>query len=184
MNTDTTNDKVTEWQTATDLSTKSSNETLQPTTKSTSYLPTTKHPIIMLSPMPTIMNSKQLVSKFQLKKYETPINGNCGIQGIMDHLNIEKEINIDIYNLENVALFRRYLYVEIVTMLLDDKIKSKGFEKDFQILSLSSEYILDTSVYFLDNHERYKTIGKLDKELWLDHKIVLPLIAFVLKKSI
>ena len=62
MNNDTTNDKVTECQTATDLSTKSSNDhTLQPTTKSTSYLPTTKHPVIMLSPMSTIMNSKQLV---------------------------------------------------------------------------------------------------------------------------
>ena len=138
----------------------------------------------MISPMSTIMSSKSLVSKFQLKKYQTPIDGNCGIQAIMHHLNIEKEINIDIYNLENVALFRRYLYVEIVTMLLDEKIQSNEFEKDFQILSLASDVVLDTSVYSLENHERYKVSGKIDKDLWLDHQLVLPLIAFVFKKSI
>ena len=69
--------------TSTDLSAKSSKNSLQTTTTSTSLISTKTHPVDMISPMSTIMSSKSLVSKFQLKKYKTPIDGNCGIQATL-----------------------------------------------------------------------------------------------------
>lgn len=55
-----------------------------------------------------------MMEKFGLVVYDTPGDGNCAIQGIMHHLNVAKSMNVDIWDLENVSLFRRFLCVEIM----------------------------------------------------------------------
>lgn len=132
-----------------------------------------------------LKESKQVLNDFKLTVYDTPGEGNCAIQGIMHHLNVERNMNIDIFDLENVALFWRYLCTKVMEIFLDESIIHPNGEKDIYFSALKTSIdILYNGLYSLKSHEKYKKNGRLWKKFWLDHEILLPLIAFVLKKSI
>ena len=128
---------------------------------------------------------KTIKRSFKLKLYESPGDGNCGIQSIMHHLNIENKMSVDIHDLENVALFRRYLCYEVMKIFIDETITHPNDMKATVLLSLSDESsVLFNGLYSIENHEKYTSKGRLAEHLWLDHQTILPLISFVLKKSI
>ena len=126
-----------------------------------------------------------MMEKFGLVVYDTPGDGNCAIQGIMHHLNVAKSMNVDIWDLENVSLFRRFLCVEIMKNFLDQTISHPDYLKQPFVDSIKGDKkILFSSLYSMNNHYKYQKDRKLHKNYWLDHDTLFPLISYVLKMSI
>ena len=147
---------------------------------------TSTYPIEEIKKFVVNMEPRLLISKFGLKKFDTPIHGNCGIQALMHHINIERNINMNIYDLEEVAAFRRYLCIKIMEIFLDDNIVHPLESiKEMSLYGIMTEdNILFGALYSPECHSEYTVEGYLNKEHWLQHEAILPLIAFVLKKSI
>ena len=138
----------------------------------------------------TNMSYSEMITKFDLKVASIPGDGNCGYQALLHHYNIEHNTTIDIYDLENVCLFRRYLSYMIMKSLLetDDLDFNAYSDKLVFTASIHEEDIFNNALYSIENHEKYKIgtdeDGNIDASLWMDHEVILPLIAFALKKSI
>ena len=129
-------------------------------------------------------DSETIIKDSKLKYYDTPGEGNCAIQGLMHHMNIAKKMNVDIYDLENVALFRQFLCTKVMEMFLDDSIEHIDGKKEVYLASIwSDQSLIFSRLYSFKNHKNYKKIGRLPQRLWVDHEILLPLIAFVSEKS-
>ena len=134
------------------------------------------------------LTEKEMKETFSLKFFAAPGDGNCGIQTLLHHMNIEREMNVEIFNLENVALFRRYLSKMIMLAVMDKTVHDPNldtYDKDYLIASLGGATNGDFfgGLYHLSNHDDYKAENLIREELWLNFDLVLPLIAFVMKRS-
>ena len=143
------------------------------------------HPLDTFVRYDLITDKATIMRDFNIEVYDTPGDGNCAIQALMHHLNVERCMNVDIYDLENVALFRRYLCFGVMEMFLDESISHPDGDKSILLISIQEESnLLFCGLYSLENHEEYKFDGRLREKFWFDHQNLLPLIGYVLKKSI
>ena len=168
-------------------------------------IPKKKEAPIASTPLLTMNNKKetvirtkmnigytQLLSSFELRMYETPIYGNCGIQAILHHLNIENRCDYNIKKGTSVILFRRYLCYNIMKLLMSNEVKQADSNNLFEVMLAfchEDNGELHNSLYSYKNEKKFKVEfhpshpKHLEKSHWLAHHL-LPLISIILKKSI
>ena len=168
-------------------------------------IPNKKEAPIASTPLLTMNNKKetvirtkmnigytQLLSSFELRMYETPIYGNCGIQAILHHLNIENRCDYNIKKGTSVILFRRYLCYNIMKLLMSNEVKQADSNNLFEVMLAfchEDNGELHNSLYSYKNEKKFKVEfhpnhpKHLEGSHWLAHQL-LPLISIILKKSI
>ena len=120
-----------------------------------------------------------------MKIDEAPGDGNCGWGSIMICINHDKGINLRI-NDSTIGKFRKYINYRFMQVMLDDDIvmhdSLDGMKNVFFTLSIDSY----ENWYNKDMEDKYHCPlnGLLEKKYWIDQETMMPVMSFILKKSI